>query len=444
MEVKIFSVLFCCREKFFCKELYIYINLKGVVVVPGRKNIETTIPYLRAISYGCYHRMQFKHFNLNQRTYDDVMTLFNFALSEENTTSKWHNGKVIHFRSDKLYGSENCLILIFYTKNLSAETCFHYILLLTILYNSSEPLKWKEILNKAHESINKCLNTEDSYRLLDHDVTLLYRRFKELSKEGLIKAISQNKVSQYQLTENPLSDLNETEVAELIQAISFYQYVSIMELPGAFLCQTLKDMYPTEKSKKIFRFKNNNFTRIFNEPTIGFLLDAINKREYISFRNKRNKKETQNISQPLQIQNDYNYHRQYVVFYDKKHGIKRSRLENLKHLKFHEEPPGNPASINSINILEKNQRSVQLKIKYSSESERNKIINKLREYRSEINIKESSFHILEVIVTATDLWQIIPWLRTFFPNLISVEEDSGNLKRKMQQDIEETLKNYGY
>ena len=146
----------------------------------------------------------------------------------------------------------------------------------------------------------------------------------------------------------------------------------------------------------------------------------------------------------MQIQNDYNYHRQYAVFYDKKHGIKRSRLENLKHLKLHEEPSGNPASINSINILEQNQRSVQLKIKYNSESERNKIINKLREYSSRISIKEDVLHILEVIVTATDLWQIIPWLRTFLPNLISIEEDSGNLKRKMQQDIEETLKNYGY
>ena len=414
-----------------------------MVVVPGRKNIETTIPYLRAISYGCYHRMQFKHFNLNQRNYDEVLKLLNFALPD-NLTADWHNGKIIHFHYDKSYGTENYLIPIFYTKNLNAETCFHYILLLTILYNSAEPLKWQEILQKSYILIEESLNPDDSEELTNKDSSLLYRRFKELCEEGLIENIDINNVHYYKLSENPLSKLTSSEFAALHQAINFYQYVSVLELPGAFLCRILKDMYPTEKLQNIFRFKNNNFTRIFNEPTIGFLLEAINKREYMSFRNKRNKKEIQTISQPLQIQNDYNYHRQYAVFYDKKHGIKRSRLENLKHLKLHEEPSGNPASINSINILEQNQRSVQLKIKYNSESERNKIINKLREYSSRISIKEDVLHILEVTLKATDLWQIIPWLRTFFPNLISIEEDSGNLKRKMQQDIEETLKNYGY
>ena len=409
--------------------------------MPGRKNIEPIIPYLRAISYGCYHRMQFKKFNLDRRTYDDVITLLKFALSKANITKEWHNGKVVHFRDDKLYGSENYLVPIFYTKNLNAETCFHYILLLTTLNNANEPLKWQEILNRAYETINQCLESEDAAELINHDVTLPYRRFKELCKEGLIIEIDKK----YQLPENPLNYLNDAEAAKLIQAVSFYQYVSILELPGAFLLQTLKEIFPQIADlKNIFHFKNNNFARIFNEPVIGFLLEVINKREYVSFKNKRNKKEIQTISQPLQIQNDYMYHRQYVVFYDKKHGIKKSRLENLKHLKLHEEPPGNPASINSINILEQNQRNVHLKIKYSSESERNRIINKLREYSSEIVIKENLLQILEVTATATDLWQIIPWLRTFLPNLVSIEEDSNSLKRKMKQDIEETLKNYGY
>jgi len=313
--------------------------------------------------------------------------------------------------------------------------------LLTTFNNANEPLKWQEILNRAYETINQCLEPEDAADLINHDVTLLYRRFKELCKEGLIIEVNKK----YQLPENPLNYLNDTEAMKLIQAVSFYQYVSILELPGAFLLQTLKEMFPHAADlKNIFHFKNNNFARIFNEPAMGFLLESINRREYVSFKNKRNKKEIQTISQPLQIQNDYNYHRQYVIFYDKKHGIKRSRLENLKHLKLHEEPPGNPASINSINILEQNQRNVHLKIKYNSESERNKIINKLREYGSGISIKENLLHILEATVTATDLWQIIPWLRTFLPNLLSIEEDSNSLKRKMQQDIEETLKNYGY
>ena len=246
------------------------------------------------------------------------------------------------------------------------------------------------------------------------------------------------------MSENPLSDLNEIEVAELIQAVTFYQYISIIELPGAFLLQTLKEIFPQAVNlKSVFQFKNNKFTKIFNEPIIALLLESINNREFLSFKNKCNKKNIETIGQPLQIQTDFNYGCQYVIFYDKKHGLKKSRLENLKKIQYHAEPSGNPANVNSINILEKNQREAHLKIKYNDESERIKIINKLREHHLNISIKEEPKNILDVTVISSDLWQLIPWISTFLPNLFYLEDNSGNLKKKLQQHIEETLKNYG-
>ena len=373
--------------------------------------------FLKLVAQGCYSRNLFAQYSISLRTYDDFLHQLRFFIPEENLQVTFHDKCAYFSFGDNLErGSNNYLHASFLLKTLLPEHCLHWILILQLLSRVGKPLQFPDISTRFYEAVPDVAEVEPEK---------LRRRVNELADAGLVRRTGHGQKIFFELLENPLGELSQEETAALICAVQFYRNCALLEVPGYFLRESLKEIYGADDAEEIFRLKNNNLARILDDEILFKAVRAINdgKKIYVG----REGKPPVKLS-PAAVETDYIYNRQYLV-YDKS---QKMRVDKILELKILNEPADSYAS-----GREKLQE-IRLRVTFSSLQLRNQREKILREHLNyEVAEEGDGFFVCKILVGDPlqyypELWKFQPWAEILH----------DGLRERMKLDVEEALKNY--
>lgn len=418
-------------------------------------NFDTIRPFLRLFSYGCYHRSLFPKFGLKTGTYDKHLAFMQFCLSRSHFTySATGKTRRYHFRGDMYHTSENYLAPLFYMRAIDRSKIFSYICIYHILASAGRPLSVGEIQNKVggfyypalhriEKEINALPQADPKRRQLEaflsslakyNEETQIRRRLASFLRAGILTQEFDKKTAYYTLAVNPFKVLSPAEIRELREALSFYQHVGLLTMPGSYVSETLspfakKDPFP------VYQFKNVNFSRCIDDLTASAILTAIGQERDVSFLYKGKKTV---VARPLQIRTDFTYNRQYVLAQTDR-GAHAYRLDNISGVKVLE----TARKLAPTRTAPPKLREIKLRLFHSSPDLKMRLCRRLRSRFPDAAPLEDEAETSLWILPAQDTLHVLPWIRTFHPNAEIVSDSSGKLRSRMKADIEEALGNYG-
>ena len=385
---------------------------------------------IRLISYGCYSRSDFENFNISGRSYDDAIRRLKFCLAEDKLSpNRHHRALHLSFSINSYQKPFNFLINTFKIKTMKPQIMTSYLLLLQIFSAIKIPLSISEVFDTI---FNSCPDFADSL-----DEQFLRRRLKEMVALGYLTEIKEQQQYLYQLTVNPLDVLDKNQLTELFYAINFAANTALMSTPAYYLMETISQHLEQKYNFKltpfsIHQFKNNVLTRMLDDLIIIEIIKALktNKHLLITEFNKQDYP-----AKPLKIITEYTYNRQYLLAQVGK-VLKKIRLDKIIGLSlispndsFESKPP------------KKKLQTLTLKLTADSNSQQfleSRAKNELPIISWE-NCTSTSFI---VKLQHQDLLSLVPTLRTFFPYLTIIEDSTKSIKKRLQQDLMEALKNY--
>lgn len=373
--------------------------------------------FLKLVAQGCYSRNLFAQYSITPRTYDDFLHQLRFFIPEQNIQVTFHDKCAYFSFGDNLErGSNNYLHASFLLKSLLPEHCLHWILILQLLSREGKPLQFPDISTKFYEAVADVAEVEQEK---------LRRRLNELVDAGLVRRTGQGQKIFFALLPNPLGELSPEESAALISAVQFYRNCALLEVPGYFLRESLKEIYRAGDAEEIFRLKNNNLARILDDEILFRAVRAINdgKKIYV----EREGRSPFKLS-PAAVETDYIYNRQYLA-YGKSQKLRADEILRLKILNEPAEP--------CVQGREK-LREIQLRVTFSNSQERSLRENILREHLSYV-VTEQGANFFVCKIYAVDPLQYYPELWKFQP---WAEILNDPLRKRIRKDVEEALKNY--
>ena len=393
------------------------------------KDYDKLRPFIRLISYGCYHRSQFPRFKA--RNYDENLRILRFCLPEEHLAeTRLQKNLHVHFLGDTYHGTDNYLARSFAIKSISLDNFLYYITILqTLAASPGAAYSFNTLTNTISEKFQAAFPKE--YEL---EPTKLRRRLTELCDTGLIQKTQNSKSYSYAIAGSPLLSLNTDEMLTLRSAIAFYKNVALLSIPGTYLEQTLSSILPAANPhSNYYQFKNNNFVRILDEVIVQQLLAAIHEKKLVKLH--RNGKCYTVF--PLSILTDYQYNRQYLSAAERNHRH-LFRIDNIDTSRIAEtaEPPLEETIDSPSPIIE-------IKLKTDTRLECTMLLSRIRERLHDAVIIETLSE-TECLgkIPCKDPLKLLPWLRTFHPFLEILPSQQHNLRSRMKKDIEEALTNY--
>ena len=418
-------------------------------------NFDTIRPFLRMFSYGCYHRSLFPKFGLKTGTYDKHLAFMQFCLSRSHFTySATGKTRRYHFRGDMYHTSENYLAPLFYMRAIDRSKIFSYICIYHILASAGRPLSVGEIQNKVgafyypalrriEEERNALPQADSKRRRLEaflsslnkyNEETQIRRRLASFYDAGILTRKFDKKTAYYALAANAFSALSPAEICELRAAVSFYQHVGLLTIPGSYVNETLSRFVP-EAPSPVYQFKNVNFSRCIDDLTAYAILTAIRQGRDVSFLYKGKKTVA---ARPLQIRTDFTYNRQYVLA-QTDWGVHAYRLDNISGVQILETARKfAPARTRPPKLQE-----IKLRLFHSSPDLKTRLCRRLRSrFPDAVPLEDDEAKSLWRL-PVQDTRSVLPWIRMFHPNAEIVSDSSGKLRSRMKADIEEALGNYG-
>lgn len=376
--------------------------------------------FLKLVAQGCYSRNLFAQYSITPRTYDDFLRQLRFFIPEENLQVTLHERNAYFTFADNLErGSNNYLHASFLLKTLLPEHCLHWILILQLLSREGKPLQVPDISKKFYEAVEDAVEVEPEK---------LRRRVNELADAGLVRRTLNGQKIFFSLLSNPLGELSEEETAALISAVQFYRNCAMLEVPGYFLRESLKEIYHAGNAEEIFRLKNNNLARILDDEILFQSIRALSGGKKIQI--EREGKPPSKFS-PAAVETDYIYNRQYLVGNSSKEMLKL-RVDKILGLKILDEPA--EPFVKGRERL----REIRLRVTFSNAQERSSREKILREHLNyEVAEEGAGFFVCKILVGDPlqyypELWKFQPWAEILH----------GELRERMKLDVEEALKNY--
>ena len=409
---------------------------------------------LQFLSYGCYHKTHYKQYHrLSARTYEDNLARARLFLPEDKLHETRHQRHIISsIRGDTYYSCENYLIGSYRVKNLLPTTAFYYILLLQIFASATHPLSLNELWEHPAFSnpvpkglISDCAETIG----LRLDESTLRRSLRELEGLGLLSSTKRGRELVYSIPKNPLSGLSPEEVDLLYYAIAFYKNVALLSVPGYYLEDTLRAMYPTLPRRIVpCQFTDNSFSRILDDELIDIILDAIRQGKSMRFFycNRRSQGHpTEYIVRPRRIVTDYiGGNRQYLVALGRLVTKKRMhplqfRLDRIQSARL----VSPSVKITTCISIEKPAHILSLRFSFDTAFLENRLRHTVlsRFPKAALTSSENGSFLCKIVVA--DSRKHYPWIRTFFPYVEVLPTSTGSARQLITDDIKETLKNYG-
>ena len=377
--------------------------------------------FLKLVAHGCYSRNLFAQYSITPRTYDDFLRQLRFFIPEENLQVTLHARNAYFTFTDNLErGSNNYLHASFLLKSLLPEHCLYFILILQWLNREKKPMQFQEILMALDgiEYASDILKSESYFR----------NRLEELIDAGLVRRTAQGQKFFFELLQNPLGSLSAEESAALINAVKFYRNCALLEVPGYFLRESLKEIYRADAAEEIFRLKNNNLARILDDEILFQAIQAINDGKKICV--EREGSSPVRFS-PAAVETDYIYNRQYLAGTTGGEPLKL-RVDKILKLKVLNEPAEPFVS------GRKKLREIRLRVTFSNSQERALREKILREHLNyEIAEEGVGFFVCKIFVVDPlqyypELWKFQPWAEILH----------SKLRERINNDVEEALKNY--
>lgn len=411
---------------------------------------DTLRPFLRSIAYGCYHKQYLcRHLGQSARSYEDNLARVRFFLPESCLQSCRQGHREIHsLSSDTYQNNRNYLHQTYQIKSLKARTAFYELCLLQILGNASEPLSENRIRQYELTPVSSefppglCKTTKKARQEPDISTSTLQRYLKQLVAQGLAARHKIQGIACYQLAANPLTDLSPEAVRQLRYAIACYQPIALQSVIGCYLDGTLRRMYQQPLLPLLpCQFKHCRLDRTLDDAVIQCILDCIRQHQYICF-DYRGRKHT---VIPCRIRTDFLSGRQYLLALANRrlHSRRQAGLQSFLTEQIQNVSPGRNWHIKPALKTAASQH-LPVRFLYNSPSQRQNLLWRIQQRFPQAQpYAEDDGHFL-CDLTASDLLQLLPWLRTFHPwcEIPATTKESQYLRQKMAQDIQEALRNY--
>lgn len=408
-------------------------------------------PFLRFISYGCFHKGDYKRLvGLSSSFYDMELKFARYALPADKILFYQNHHQRVHMlRGDSYHTCNNFLAASYGMKKLSPRVMFFLCGLLQLLgkYKNID-VKTLPIEFSAIELPSPDYKDEIVY--WDYDVKDFKEALKLLVSEGYICKIGKTRNVRYSLSPSVWQNLTENEAEELYYAIGVYRNMTLLGMPGYNLSMKLSGKFHPLPNKEIpCQFKNVAFGRIIDDDVIAELLLAIEGKKVADFcytnsiyPRKNGKITNRKNILPLRMVTDFcGGARQYVLT-GKVKGLGNSqepfRIEAISNLKV-KKMPESELKLQAVN--EGNFVRVCFHVQLDLQD---KIENRIFDFEPTAKCLERNEESLVYEFYGHDKLRIIPFVRRFFPYAeILPFGDNKYLRERVGDDIKEALNNYG-
>ena len=409
-------------------------------------NYDTLRPFLRYISYGCYHKSYIaKRLGQSERTYEDNWKRLCSCLPDDRRQSVRHGRIEIHsLKGDAYRGTGNFLARTYGIRAIHEKKAVALLVILQILAAAKRPLTISQI--QAHAIFD---GKENLPLAIETCKNRTWQRYvKELREQGVLRA---EKGRTYRLADNPFESFSTEEICALIYAIRFYRDCAILAVPGHFLEAKLRTMCPAlpteQEMRPLFQFKHAAFTRILDDEILHAILFCMEEKTALTFLRAGRKRQMM----PLAVITDFYVGRQYMLAAEHVknrgkigtapsfHSFVKIRIEDMQDAA--PQPLGEKTEVPLLH--EDGGHVLRLDFFYKEKNEREELERRIRRRFPEAFIEVVSVGVLRLHLKVHDELSLMPWMRTFYPQISVCGTSRANLQNRMENDLKEALENYG-
>jgi predicted DNA-binding transcriptional regulator YafY len=406
--------------------------------------------------YGCFSRegLEEKRKLSSRKISYEIRRIQQYVESEFIKTDRDGRNKLLALTYDSIRNTENFLVKTYMTKSFTRWDLILYFNLLMTLNAHNKSYCFKDI---EDELVEEGIVSYDNM-----SSKTIERKLDEMCKYlGVLKYETVKRTKYYSVAEDILKELDDTELTELITAVSLFRNIAIPVTAGYYCEQSLRDYARYERGINLdlrddFQYKNLHFHPVIEEQILWQLLKAIQERKWVTLdynlpQSRRNDN-TKEPMKPYRIRYDINCGRFYLVSYDKNNRCVVSRLDRI------EEVEVSKSTYDTANLREIYNRdmryswsTVQLgpgkkaeKIKLEiaiEEPRENYLIERIKSEVKEGFIEKVGKGCYHLSMVVNDSLEMVPWIRSY-SGYIKVIQGRALIKR-IAEDWKEMLENYG-
>ncbi len=406
--------------------------------------------------YGCFSRegLEGKRELSSRKISYEIRRIQQYVEEEFIRTDRDGRYKLLALTYDSIRNTENFLVKTYMTKSFTRTDLRLYFYLLMSLNDQDKPCCCRDIEEKL---------IGDGLISYDHiSSKTIERKLDEMcSSLGVLQCETIKRTKYYSVGEDVFKELDNSEVKELLTAVSLFKNILFPVTAGYYSELSLKDYAAYERGinlniRDYFQYKNLHYHPVIEEQVLWQLLKAIHEKKNITIDyklppNKKKDRESEFLK-PYKIRYDIGCGRFYLVAYDKNNRCIIFRLDRIQQVKIinstYEETnlkqAYNKDMMYSWSTVQlgwgKNPEKIKLEINIDEPKE-NYLIQKIS---SEVQngtiekIENGRYH-LNMLVNDSN--EMVPWIRSY-SGYIKVIQGRGLIKR-MAEDWKEMLETYG-
>lgn len=403
--------------------------------------------------YGCFTVDDFENKGISASKYNRKLKKFKDMFDENCLIRQTINGKKAYYLKVNMFEASYNYLFDSYTMKTFTNPEMKDILLLMQIFSKSDVI---EISQQQIKIKMELIQEDENVEIVESN---LNRRLVYLNKIGFINKNKGNGSRLYKISNDILYDINEAEILKLMQAVDLMRNTLYPGSCGNFLFETLKRYVRRMPNLKNYRspflIKHNHYGQVLDDEILWILLQAIEKKKYVTFDIFESKKAKEMYEQvlPVKIFADEVYGRRFVLTILSGVGNKTKvfRLDRIKNIKIED---GNSNEfgdeILTAAISAQNENSItggcdnfdgkiyEVKLRVHTS-----VIEYVKDEFSAARIEKINKEQFQVIVMLNNPTEIKPWLRKFI-NFIKVEKsDEHNLAEIMEEDLEMWRNVYG-
>ena len=346
---------------------------------------------------------------MSERMYDNELRRVKSYLKNYVKTVKQKDKKTVAITSESVSKTVNPLFLLFSGKSFTNVDYFLHFVLIDILCDHKE-----RTLNEI---------TDEIYNNYDFDVidtmTIRHKLF-EYSELGIVKINKKGNRNYFSLQDSIVFD------EDLIEAIVFFQNI----LPAGYIVSPLVEGY-----KSIFLYKQIFFSNVLDDEYILALLKAIERKASIRIKQKSHRHDVFRSGVPLRIIHNMITGRRYVKVKQKTNNCVDVSIDKIEAIYIDEETVNNDISVNE-------EKMRYLKVTVSVSDDEKFIIDRMNREIGEEQIEKIEDNIYCFTLYAKELLDVVPYVRTYFGRIISLESDNDYIIKKLRKDLGLTIDLY--
>lgn len=343
---------------------------------------------------------------VSDRMYDNELRRIKSYLKNFVKTTQTKEKKTIAISSNTVHESINPLFPLFYGKSFTNKDCFLHFTIIDILANYE-----KKSLNEIYDELL------DEYDCADMDIMTVRNKLHEYVDIGLINLSKDGKKNVYSL-QSPIV-LND----DIINAIVFFQNI----IPCGYILTPI-----VNNKKSNFLYRQVFFANVLDDEYVLVLLKAIEEKKSIAIRQRGKKHEFVKKGVPCGIYHNMITGRRYVKLLHKEtfSMVRIDKIEEIDYLKY-------DLTINSMQE-ELNKIIVTINVEDSEQF----IIERIYREIDKDNIETIDDNTYNLIFKTHNLYDLIPYIRTYFGRIIKIECSDKLIEKKLRSDLLDTLNIY--